>query len=308
MGATEGTVPPSYCGVELLPQPEIEIASRDEIWRRLQAFLGPGDGPYPITAGVAGRTWAAMSALEILFFYRASTMPGMVDFVKDWLPFSTQPEHWAGGFNSRDWSESAMTLRDLLVSTAPDATTSVLTDPGLLRVGHLTRRGARIASSLLCFDVPPAPAGLGSPMPEPGPGMSYRQALESSLNAQVCRACHHTVDPLGDSLEHFDLDGKYRTLDNGVPVDSHATVQIGSLQIEFADQVELGEELAGRCEVALCLTRKLLGKALSSAGLPDGNGPEYESEIATLAQSLSQSPDLSTLLLGISQSNAFLAK
>lgn len=303
--------PGTYCGVQLRPRPEIEFASRDEIWRRLQAFLGPGNGAYPDRpGGLDDRTWSAMSALEILFVYRDSAAPGMVRFVNEWLPFSTQADHWASGFGSPGFGSPGMTLRDLLVPTAAGATTSVLTDPGLLQGAHITRRGMRISSSLLCLQVPLPPINEPKVGPLP-PGVSYRQGLSESLGSEFCLTCHSPIDPLGTSLEHFDLDGAYRTHDNGVLIDSSGTYPFGSEEIKFADQVELGQALSGRCEVAMCLTRQLMADALSSAGLPAESEPsseEYENEIATIARSITPTTSLSTLLLGISQSNAFLAK
>ena len=43
-----------------------------------------------------------------------------------------------------------------------------------------------------------------------------------------CAACHQIMDPIGFSLENFDLLGRWRSLDNGLPIDTTATMVDGT--------------------------------------------------------------------------------
>ncbi|HZI80636.1 MAG TPA: DUF1592 domain-containing protein [Vicinamibacterales bacterium] len=76
---------------------------------------------------------------------------------------------------------------------------------------------------------------LGAPVPSPPPGvetnleqsvahgatpMSLRQRLEQHRANPSCAACHAVMDPIGFSLEPFDLIGKLRDTDEGVPVNA----------------------------------------------------------------------------------------
>jgi mono/diheme cytochrome c family protein len=76
---------------------------------------------------------------------------------------------------------------------------------------------------------------LGAPVPSPPPGvetnleksvahgatpMSLRQRLEQHRANPSCAACHAVMDPIGFSLEPFDLVGKLRDTDEGVPVNA----------------------------------------------------------------------------------------
>ena len=76
---------------------------------------------------------------------------------------------------------------------------------------------------------------LGAPVPSPPPGvetnleqsvahgatpMSLRQRLEQHRANPSCAACHAVMDPIGFSLEPFDLIGKLRDTDAGVPVNA----------------------------------------------------------------------------------------
>ena len=76
---------------------------------------------------------------------------------------------------------------------------------------------------------------LGAPVPSPPPGVetnleksvahgptptSVRQRLEQHRANPSCAACHAVMDPIGFSLEPFDLIGKLRETDDGVPVNA----------------------------------------------------------------------------------------
>jgi hypothetical protein len=76
---------------------------------------------------------------------------------------------------------------------------------------------------------------LGSPPPPPPPNvpafedtkasadgrfLSVRERMEQHRSNPACQSCHRVIDPLGLALENFDVVGRYRIKDNGVPVDS----------------------------------------------------------------------------------------
>jgi hypothetical protein len=61
------------------------------------------------------------------------------------------------------------------------------------------------------------------------------------------------MDPLGLPLENFDAIGKYRSTDQGQPIDASGDLD-GS---KFNGPVELGQVLAARPEVADCLVRNM---------------------------------------------------
>ena len=76
---------------------------------------------------------------------------------------------------------------------------------------------------------------LGAPVPSPPPGVetnleksvahgttptSLRQRLEQHRANPSCAACHAVMDPIGFSLENYDLVGKWREVDDGVPVNA----------------------------------------------------------------------------------------
>jgi hypothetical protein len=83
---------------------------------------------------------------------------------------------------------------------------------------------------------------LGAPPPRPPPGVeadlkeeanavrpkSVRERLELHRENPTCASCHQIMDPIGFSLENFDLIGRWREKDGAVPVDASGTLVDGT--------------------------------------------------------------------------------
>jgi hypothetical protein len=126
-------------------------------------------------------------------------------------------------------------------------------------------RGKWILESLLGSKVPPPPPEAGS-LPEnaaEGSKLSFRERLEKHRTKPECASCHQKMDPLGFGLENFDPIGRWRTQDDGRPVDALGQLPTGE---KFESPAQLKKVLMGRKdEVMNHLTRKMLGYALGRA-------------------------------------------
>jgi Protein of unknown function (DUF1592)/Protein of unknown function (DUF1588)/Protein of unknown function (DUF1585)/Protein of unknown function (DUF1587)/Protein of unknown function (DUF1595) len=85
---------------------------------------------------------------------------------------------------------------------------------------------------------------LGAPVPTPPPGVetdltndkvpagivinTLRDRLELHRANPTCAACHQIMDPIGLALENFDLIGRWRTQENGFPLNTNTTLQDGT--------------------------------------------------------------------------------
>jgi len=136
----------------------------------------------------------------------------------------------------------------------------VLAKAGLLsefanqQSGSPTLRGKFIRESLMCLTIPPPPPGVNTSVvdqPTDVP-MTRRQKLEAHMTSPGCAACHQYMDPLGFPLENFDAIGKYRTTDNGLPVDPSGSFD----GVPVADANGLGVAASQSVTVAQCLVRK----------------------------------------------------
>jgi len=84
------------------------------------------------------------------------------------------------------------------------------------------------------FGAPPPPPPPNVPALEDtkasadGRFLSVRQRMEQHRANPSCVSCHRVIDPLGLALENFDVVGRYRIKDNGVPVDSKGQLYDGT--------------------------------------------------------------------------------
>ncbi len=83
---------------------------------------------------------------------------------------------------------------------------------------------------------------MGSPPPAPPPNvptleetkgevagkvLTVRERMEEHRKNPQCTSCHRVIDPLGLALENFDVTGKYRIKDAGMPIDPSGTLYDG---------------------------------------------------------------------------------
>ena len=113
------------------------------------------------------------------------------------------------------------------VTVADDARRGLLGHGSVLTatsVGNRTspvKRGKWILENLLGAPVPLAAArrrGQPRALQAGRRGHLLRQRMERHRANPACASCHAVMDPIGFSLENFDLAGKWRDTDGGVPV------------------------------------------------------------------------------------------
>ena len=87
-----------------------------------------------------------------------------------------------------------------------------------------------------------------------------RERLTEHRANSTCASCHSLIDPAGFSLENFDAVGRWRTVEEGQPIDVSGGLPDGS---KFAGVSGLEKGLLHRPEVFVgTLTEKLLTFAL----------------------------------------------
>jgi cytochrome c551/c552 len=84
------------------------------------------------------------------------------------------------------------------------------------------------------FGTPPPPPPPNVPLLEETKGavgsrvLSVRERMEEHRANPACMSCHRMIDPLGLALENYDVTGKWRMKDNGVPVDAAGVMYDGT--------------------------------------------------------------------------------
>src|SRR5262249_30545859 len=107
----------------------------------------------------------------------------------------------------------------LLATTSyPDRTSPVL-------------RGKWLLNNIFDLPIPPPPPGVDTNIDQK-PGAipaSIRERLAQHRKDPSCASCHSVIDPLGFTLENFDVIGGWRTIDEaGKQVDARAATAAGS--------------------------------------------------------------------------------
>jgi hypothetical protein len=127
------------------------------------------------------------------------------------------------------------------------------------------KRGKWVLGQLLCSEPPPPPPNVEGVPPEISPNATLRERLEAHRSHPACASCHATMDPIGFGLENFDAVGRWRTLDNGSPIDASGVVDGKS----FNGPSELGRVLQSSSKLNACFLRKLFIYATGRLPLPE---------------------------------------
>ncbi len=132
-----------------------------------------------------------------------------------------------------------------------------------------TLRGRFVRNVLLCQPVPAPPVNVDTSIPEPsGTTRTLRERVAEHLENPSCAGCHAFLDPIGLGLENYDAIGRWRTHDNGAPIDPS-----GSLDgTAFSDPASLGAAIRAHEAFAPCVVRTLVRYATGHVETP-GEAP-----------------------------------
>ena len=128
------------------------------------------------------------------------------------------------------------------------------------------RRANWVLDQLLCDPPPAAPPNVPALTETLPPGATLRETFELHRKDPGCASCHKIMDPIGFALENFDAMGRYRTMDNGKPVDASGQLADGTPLNSAAD---LAQAIAADDDFPICVAKQLLTYAVGrSFGTP----------------------------------------
>jgi hypothetical protein len=167
------------------------------------------------------------------------------------------------------------------------------------------QRGAFVMETLFGAPVPRPPPGVNTDLnqdPTAEHPATVRERLEKHRANPTCAACHQIMDPIGFSLENFDLDGRWRTTEGNSPIDASGKLVDGTPLNGVKD---LRAALLSRSDAFVSsFTEKLLTYAL-------GRRIEYydEPSVRQITRTArGENYRFSTLVLGIVRSAPFQMK
>jgi hypothetical protein len=121
------------------------------------------------------------------------------------------------------------------------------------------KRGNWVLSQLMCEGPPPPPPNVPSLKTDAQARGTVRERMEAHRSNPECASCHTVMDPIGFGLENFDAVDKYRTADNGEPIDAAGSLPGGQA---FETATELSRLLEGDPSLYRCISMQLLTYAL----------------------------------------------
>jgi hypothetical protein len=83
--------------------------------------------------------------------------------------------------------------------------------------------------------------------------MTAREKFIAHTTNPACAACHSLFDGVGYAMEQYDPIGRFRTMDKTKKIDSSGTLPLGSSNLQFANFIDLIDQVAKRPEVYQCL-------------------------------------------------------
>ncbi len=182
---------------------------------------------------------------------------------------------------------------------------SVLTLTSVANRTSPVSRGVWVLENLMGASPPQPPANVntnldGQNFETPDGPMPVRRRMELHRQNPACASCHQIMDPLGLSLENFDLVGRWRTQEGDSPIDASGKLIDGR---KLDGPVSLRQALlAEPDQFVTAFTERLLGFAL-------GRGIEYQDMPAVRAivhRAQREDYHFSSLLLGVVESPQFL--
>jgi hypothetical protein len=158
-----------------------------------------------------------------------AAVPRMKDLTESTQSFISSAQGFLYGMNG----PTTPTLLDL----DPTKRLGIFTQPAVLAshsgptTTRLVKRGVFFTRKVMCMPLGAPPPDVDTTVP-PTAGATERQRVETVTAQPRCAACHAFINPFGFMQENFDAIGRWRTEDEGTPIDA-------SISVDFLDEGKL---------------------------------------------------------------------
>jgi hypothetical protein len=121
-----------------------------------------------------------------------------------------------------------------LVELDPAQRLGIFTQPAVIAshsgptTTRLVKRGVFFTRKVMCLSLGTPPEDVDSTIPTSA-GATERQRIEVVTTPARCAGCHSYINPFGFMQENFDAIGRWRTSDEGQPIDA-------SIAVDFLDE------------------------------------------------------------------------
>jgi hypothetical protein len=150
------------------------------------------------------------------------------------------------------------------VSLDPAARAGVLTHPYVLAsfayldASSPIHRGVLLTRNVLGRVLQPPNEAFTPLSADLHPNLTTRERVALQTSPKACASCHEMINGLGFSLEHFDAIGRFRTKENGKPIDASGVYQSrDGKPVKFTGARDLANYLARSAEPRSAIVEKL---------------------------------------------------
>ena len=162
-------------------------------------------------------------------------------------------------------------------------------------------RGKLVREQLLCDIMPPPPPDVMITVPEPDPDSTAKERFAEHSENPACNGCHKLMDPIGFGFENYDAIARFRTTDNGQPVDATGALAQSDIDGPFDGVVELAGRLAESKQVHGCYAKQWFRYAYGR-GETDGDQCTMDWLDARMSEN---GGNVKELLVSLTQTDAF---
>ncbi|MDB4981634.1 MAG: hypothetical protein JWM82_2386, partial [Myxococcales bacterium] len=116
-----------------------------------------------------------------------------------------------------------------LVDLDPTQRLGIFTQPAVIAshsgptTTRLVKRGVFFVRKVMCMPLGNPPQGVDTSLPATVTG-TERNRVQTVTAMSPCSACHSVINPFGFMQENYDAIGRWRTTDNGQPIDASVSV------------------------------------------------------------------------------------
>jgi hypothetical protein len=122
---------------------------------------------------------------------------------------------------------------------------------------RLIKRGVFFTRKVMCLPLGLPPPGVNTTLPMTQ-GATERERVEAATASATCQGCHSVINPFGFMQENYDAMGRWRTTDQGRPIDA-------SMKLDLLDEgplattspVEAFRGLTNSMRFQQCFSRQL---------------------------------------------------
>ncbi len=130
------------------------------------------------------------------------------------------------------------------------------------------KRGVFWARKVLCLPLGQPPKELHATLDDIA-GATERQRIEQSTRRGACAGCHKVINPLGFMLENYDALGRWRSHDNGKPIDARVLIDfLGEPAVAAAKPLDALRALTSSDQFKQCFVRQMFRFYMGRAEAP----------------------------------------